>query len=58
MKGRHSIVNFTLWLSFDSLNNLYEGVPKFPDWVDNEIHAYRWYYSLRSNIKDYGGKTH
>jgi len=31
---------------------------KFPDWVDNEIHACLWYYSLRSNTKDYGGKTH
>jgi hypothetical protein len=22
--------------------------PKFPDWVDNEIYAYLWYYLLRS----------
>jgi hypothetical protein len=33
-------------------------IQKFPDRVDNEIHAYLWYYSLRSNIKGYGGKTH
>jgi hypothetical protein len=26
--------------------------------VDNEIYAYLWYYSLRSNTKDYDGKTH
>jgi hypothetical protein len=31
---------------------------KFPDWVDNEIHAYNNKNSLRSNIKGYGGKTH
>jgi hypothetical protein len=24
----------------------------------NEIYAYFWYYSLRSNTKGYGGKTH
>jgi hypothetical protein len=26
--------------------------------MDNEIYAYLWYYSLRSNTKCYGGKTH
>jgi hypothetical protein len=31
---------------------------KFPDSVGNEIYAYLSYYSLRSNINDYGGKTH
>jgi hypothetical protein len=33
-------------------------IQKFPDWVDNEIYAYLRYYSLRSNTKDYGDKTH
>jgi hypothetical protein len=33
-------------------------VQKFPDWVDNEIYAYLWYYSLRSNTKGYGDKTY
>jgi hypothetical protein len=33
-------------------------IQKFPDRVDNEINAYVWYYSLRSNTKGYGGKTH
>jgi hypothetical protein len=31
---------------------------KFPDWIDNEIYAYNNKHSLRSNTKDYGGKTH
>jgi uncharacterized protein YcbK (DUF882 family) len=32
---------------------------KFPDWVDNEIHAYNNNkHSLTSNIKGYGGKIH
>jgi hypothetical protein len=33
-------------------------IQKFPDRVDNEIYAYLWYYSLRSNTKDHGDKTH
>jgi hypothetical protein len=33
-------------------------IQKFPEGIDNEIHAYLWYYSLRSNTKGYGGKTH
>jgi hypothetical protein len=33
-------------------------IQKFPDRVDNEIYAYLCYYSLRSNTKGYGGKTH
>jgi hypothetical protein len=33
-------------------------IQKFPDWVDNEIYAYLWYYSLRSNTKGYDVKTH
>jgi hypothetical protein len=33
-------------------------IQKFPDWVDNEIYDYKNKLSLRSNIKDYGGKTH
>jgi len=32
-------------------------IQKFHDWVDNEIYAYFWYYSLRSNTKGYGGRT-
>jgi len=32
-------------------------IKKFPDWVDKEIYAPLWYYSLRSNTKGYGGKT-
>jgi hypothetical protein len=31
---------------------------KFPDWVDEEMYAYLWYYSLRRNTKGYGGKIH
>jgi hypothetical protein len=31
-------------------------IQKFPDWVDNEINNNK--HSLRSNTKDYGGKTH
>jgi hypothetical protein len=34
------------------------GIQKFPDSVDNEIHAYNNKQSLRSNTKGYGGKTH
>jgi len=33
-------------------------IQKFQDWVDNEIYAYNKKHSLRSNIKDYGDKTH
>jgi hypothetical protein len=29
-------------------------IQNFPDWVDNEIYTY----SLRSNAKGYGDKTH
>jgi hypothetical protein len=29
----------------------------YPDWVDNEIYAYKNKHSLRSNTKGYGGKT-
>jgi hypothetical protein len=35
-----------------------ERIQKFPDWVDNEIHAYSNKHSLWSNIKGYGKKTH
>jgi hypothetical protein len=31
-------------------------IQKFPDWVNNEINNNK--HSLRSNTKDYGGKTH
>jgi hypothetical protein len=34
----------------------YEGVSKFPDWVDNEINNNK--HLFRSNTKGYGGKTH
>jgi hypothetical protein len=33
-------------------------IQKFLDWVDNEIYAYNIKYSLRSNTKGYGSKTH
>jgi hypothetical protein len=33
-------------------------IQKFADCVDNKIYAYFSYYSLRSNTKDYDGKTH
>jgi hypothetical protein len=33
-------------------------IRKFPDWVDNETYAYRWYSSLLSPWKGYGGKIH
>jgi hypothetical protein len=33
-------------------------IRKFPDWVDNEIYAYKNKHSLRSNAKGYGGKFH
>jgi hypothetical protein len=33
-------------------------IQKFPDRFDNEIYAYNNKHSLRSNTKDYGGKTH
>jgi hypothetical protein len=31
-------------------------IQKVPDWVDNEIDAYNYKHSLRSNAKGYGGK--
>jgi hypothetical protein len=33
-------------------------IQKFQDWIDNEIYAYLWYYSLLFPAKGYGGKTH
>jgi hypothetical protein len=33
-------------------------IQTFPDWADNEIYAYLWYYSLISNRKGYGNKNH
>jgi len=33
-------------------------IQKFPDWVDNEINNNTNKHLLRSNTKDYGGKTH
>jgi hypothetical protein len=33
-------------------------IQNFPNWVDNEIHAYNNKHSLRSNTKVYGGKTY
>jgi hypothetical protein len=38
--------------------DLGESIQKFPDWVDNEIYAYKNKHSLRSNTKGYGDKTH
>jgi hypothetical protein len=33
-------------------------IQKLPDLVDNEICTYKNKHLLRSNTKDYGGKTH
>jgi hypothetical protein len=45
--------------SFNALKSCLRGcIQKFRDWVDNKIYAYLLYYSLRSNTKGYGGKTH
>jgi hypothetical protein len=33
-------------------------IQTFPDWFDNEIYVYLWYYSLRRNTNGNGGKTH
>jgi hypothetical protein len=33
-------------------------IQKFPDWLDNEVHAYNNKHSLRSNTKGNGGKVH
>jgi len=33
-------------------------IQKFPDWVDNKIYTYLWYYSSRSNTNGYGAKTY
>jgi hypothetical protein len=33
-------------------------IQKFPDCVDKDIYAYNNKYSLRINIKGYGGKIH
>jgi hypothetical protein len=41
-----------------NINLIRRCIQKFPDWVDKEMYAYLWYYSLRSNTKGYGGKTH
>jgi len=33
-------------------------IQKFPDRIDDEMYAYLWYYSLRSNTMGYVSKTH
>jgi hypothetical protein len=33
-------------------------IQKFPDWIYEENYAYNNKYSLRSNTKGYGSKTH
>jgi hypothetical protein len=33
-------------------------IQKFPDWIDNELKNNNNQHSLKSNTKDYGGKTH
>jgi len=43
---------FSIWSHLRGCNK------KFPDWVDNEIYAYLWYYSLLSPSKGHGGKSH
>jgi hypothetical protein len=46
------------------LNEVYDSlrgyIQKFPDWVDNEVNnnSNNDKHSLRSNTKDYGGKTY
>jgi hypothetical protein len=42
----------------DSKEDVRGCIQKFPDWVDNEINNKNNKLSLRSNAKDYGGKTH
>jgi hypothetical protein len=52
-------VNTSMSRSNDQLRvdvNVQEYIQKFPDWVDNEINNNK--HSLRSNTKDYGGRTH
>jgi hypothetical protein len=44
--------------SMTEILHIRECIQMFSDWVDNKICAYLWYYSLRSNTKGYGGKTH
>jgi hypothetical protein len=34
-----------------------EFMQKFPDWVDNEVYAYKNKHSSRSNTKCYGGRN-
>jgi hypothetical protein len=41
-----------------AINFLRGCIEKFPDWVDNEIYAYKNKHPLKSNTKGYGGKTH
>jgi hypothetical protein len=48
---------YTFWLIKD-ISVMRGCIQKFPDWVDNEIDAYNNKYSLWSNEKSYGGKTH
>jgi len=38
--------------------NILGCIQNYPDWVDNDKDDYNNKHSLRSNTKDYGGKTH
>jgi len=51
-------VNTATWHAAVKTYDVRRSIQKFPDWVDKEMHADLWYYSLRSNTKGYGGKTH
>jgi len=44
------------WVAGSSFSIIRGCIPKFPDWVCNEIYAYNNKQSLRSNTKGYGGK--
>jgi hypothetical protein len=44
--------------SMDTVHMLRRCIEKFPDWVGNEMNNCNNKHSLRSNTKDYGGKTH
>jgi len=47
------------WTYLTILYSIIRGcIQMFPDWVDNEMYAYLRYYTLRSNTKGHGGKTH
>jgi hypothetical protein len=46
------------WIKVRLFVSVRRYIQKFPDIIDNEIHAYNNKHSLRSNTKAYGGNTH